>query len=132
MYYKYIFVKLLLLTAQSAYADISVTDNYGRVIDLPQPAQRIVSLSPHITENLFAIGAGEQLVGVASHSDYPSDALKLPVIGRYESLNIEAILALQPDLIIAWPEGNPRVQWGGLHTLFATVQVAQHRLQLHQ
>ncbi|MEH6576387.1 MAG: cobalamin-binding protein [Amphritea sp.] len=117
MYYKYIFVKLLLLIAQFAYAEISVTDNYGRVIDLPQPAQRIVSLSPHITENLFAIGAGEQVVGVASHSDYPPDALDIPVIGRHESLNIEAILALQPDLIIAWPEGNPQVQLERLEDL---------------
>lgn len=114
MYYAYIFVKRLLwlavLLSQVTYAAISVTDNHGRVIDLPQPAQRVISLSPHTTENLFAIGAGAQLVGVVSYSDYPPAAQALPVVGSYESLNIEAILALQPDLIIAWPEGNPPVQ----------------------
>ncbi|WP_432470676.1 cobalamin-binding protein [Amphritea sp. HPY] len=119
MHYKYIFVKLFLflLVTESALAEISVTDNRGRVLDLAQPAQRVVSLSPHITENLFAVGAGPQVVGVTSHSDYPAEALELPVIGNYESLNIEAIIALQPDLVIGWPDGNPRIQLERLEAL---------------
>ena len=85
MHYKYIFVKLflILLGPQSALAEISVTDNRGRVLDLAQPAQRVVSLSSHITENLFVVGAGPQVVSVASYSDYPAEALELPVIGNY-------------------------------------------------
>lgn len=93
MHYKYIFVKLflVLLVTESVLAEISVTDNRGRVLDLAQPAQRVVSLSPHITENLFAVGARPQVVSVASHSDYPAEALELPIIGNYESLNIERL-----------------------------------------
>ncbi|WP_317931507.1 cobalamin-binding protein [Halioxenophilus sp. WMMB6] len=67
---------------------------------------RLVSLSPHLTENLFVIGAGGQLLGVSRYSDYPEAAQALPVVGDYQSLNIEAILALQPDLILAWADGG--------------------------
>lgn len=68
--------------------------------------QRIISLAPHITEMLYSAGAGQQLVGVVSHSDYPPAARQLPVIGGYNGLNIEKILDLKPDIIIAWNEGN--------------------------
>lgn len=68
--------------------------------------QRIISLAPHITELLYAVGAGEQVVAVSDYSDYPSAALALPRVASYASINIEAIIALQPDLIIAWQNGN--------------------------
>ncbi|MBT00296.1 MAG: cobalamin-binding protein [Oceanospirillaceae bacterium] len=69
--------------------------------------ERIVALSPELVENLYAVGAGEQIVGRVAHSDFPESARKLPVVGDFQQLNIEAILALQPDLILAWNEGNP-------------------------
>ncbi|WMC10209.1 cobalamin-binding protein [Oceanimonas pelagia] len=65
-------------------------------------ASRIVSLAPHITEILFAIGAGEQVVGVDEASDYPDAVAELPKIANYRSLNLERILALEPDLVVAW------------------------------
>jgi len=80
-------------------------------------AERIITLSPSSTEMLFAIGAGEKLIATVEHSDYPKLALSLPHIGNYQSLNVEAILALKPDLIIAWPEGNPAQQLALLEQL---------------
>ncbi|BBB27257.1 cobalamin-binding protein [Amphritea japonica] len=104
-----LFVCTLLIAASVVEAGISVSDNQGRVIDIAQPARRVIALAPHITENLFAIGAGPYLVGVASHSDYPVAATELPVVGGSQSFNLEAIIKLQPDLIIAWPGGNPQL-----------------------
>ncbi|MHA6962785.1 cobalamin-binding protein [Zobellella denitrificans] len=71
-------------------------------VQAAEPARRIVSLSPHITEMLFAIGAGPRVVAVDEASDYPPAALALPRIANYRSLNLERILALQPDLVLAW------------------------------
>ncbi len=90
-----------------AQAGISVTDNHGRVIDIAQPAKRVIALAPHITESLFAIGAGDRVVGVVSHSDYPPQALDIPIVGDAQGFNLEAIIALQPDLVVAWAGGNP-------------------------
>jgi len=62
--------------------------------------QRIVALTPHACEMLYAIGAGPQLVGAVSYCDYPADAKKLPRIGSYERINVEAALRLQPDIVV--------------------------------
>jgi len=71
-----------------------------------QPAERIISLAPHITEQLYAIGAGDQLVGVTEQCDYPPQAQHKPRVAGYQSIDIERILALKPDLVIAWLSGN--------------------------
>lgn len=71
-------------------------------------ARRIISLAPHITEMLFAIGAGDQVIAVDNASDYPPAATTLPKVANYRSLNMEQILALEPDLIVAW--GNAQQQ----------------------
>ncbi|BCN93193.1 cobalamin-binding protein [Thiomicrorhabdus immobilis] len=68
--------------------------------------QRVISLAPHITEMLFSAGAGDKVVGVVSYSDYPAAALKIENVGSYHALNIEKIIQLNPDLIIAWRSGN--------------------------
>lgn len=67
----------------------------------------IVALSPHIVEILFDIGAGQQIIGTTGFADYPEKAKEIPVIGNYLRLQIEKIIALQPDLIIAWKSGSP-------------------------
>ena len=87
-------------------ADIQVTDDSGKQHRFAQPVQRIVALMPHATELLYAVGAGQQIVGAVDYSDYPPEAKSIPRVGGYSGLNIEAIVALQPDLIVAWPEGN--------------------------
>lgn len=106
-----------MLLAHLAYAEISVFDDTGKLVKLAHPAKRIISLSPHATELLFAAGAGERVVGVVSYSDYPAAALKLPIVGSYNSLDMESILALRPDIIIVWAEGNNAAQLEKLKTL---------------
>jgi len=89
---------------------VEVTDDGGLTVQLAQPAQRIVSLAPHLTENLFAIGAGQQVVGAVSFSDHPQAAKRIPRVGGYSRVDIERILALKPDLVVAWRSGNDPAQ----------------------
>ncbi|GAB0056443.1 Vitamin B12 transport system substrate-binding [Candidatus Magnetaquicoccaceae bacterium FCR-1] len=74
--------------------------------DPPFP-RRIVALAPNLTELLFAVGAGGQLVAVADYSDHPPDARAIPRIGGYDRFDPEAVIAARPDLVIGWPGGNP-------------------------
>lgn len=67
---------------------------------------RIVALAPHIVEMLFDIGAGQQIVGTVEYADYPAEALAIPRIGSYHGMQIEKLLALNPDLVIVWKSGN--------------------------
>ncbi|MBP8217652.1 MAG: cobalamin-binding protein [Thauera sp.] len=97
---------LLLGHAATAGAQIELTDDAGQRIVLAQPAQRIVSLAPHVTEILFAAGAGEHVVGVVAYSDYPQAARALPQVGGYTQVDLEAIVSLRPDLVIGWRSGN--------------------------
>ncbi len=71
-----------------------------------KPKQRIIALAPHIVEMLFDIGAGEQIVGAVAYSDYPKAALDIPRVGSYHGMQIEKLLALNPDLVIVWKSGN--------------------------
>lgn len=96
-----------LLVALGASADVEVIDDAGHTVKLPQPARRIISLAPHLTELLFAVGAGASVVGVVQYSDYPEAAQRLPVIGSSSAVDFEAILRAKPDLIVAWKSGNP-------------------------
>lgn len=68
--------------------------------------ERIISLAPHITEILFAVGAGEEIVGVIDHSDFPEAAKSIPRIGSANKFNYEAIVALNPTLVFGWDSGN--------------------------
>jgi vitamin B12 transport system substrate-binding protein len=70
--------------------------------------QRIIALAPHIVESLYAIGAGKQIIGTTAHADYPADAKNILRVGNYARLQIEKIIQLKPDVIIAWKTGNPR------------------------
>ena len=103
-------VGLAIICAAGLCRAVQVVDDLGNLVSLPQPAQRIVSLAPHITETLFAAGAGEQVVAVVSHSDYPEAAQRLPQVGTYTNVNIELLLSFKPDLVVAWQSGNgPRL-----------------------
>lgn len=97
-------------TATEAPADTAIlfTDSLGREVKLAAPAQRVVSLAPSLTEILFAIGAGSQVVGRDEYSDYPEQALGVESIGStYQTLNTEAVLALDPDLVVAAGINSP-------------------------
>ena len=67
---------------------------------------RIVALAPHIVENLYAIGAGDLIVGTLDYADYPQEATKIERIGGYNGISIEKLLMLKPDMVIAWKSGN--------------------------
>jgi iron complex transport system substrate-binding protein len=96
----------LLLAAGAAQAQLRVTDDYGRKVALAAPAQRVVSLAPHLTELMYAAGAGARLVGALEYSDYPAQAKALPRVGSEASIDLEALVALRPDLVIAWPNAG--------------------------
>ncbi|MDX5444699.1 MAG: cobalamin-binding protein [Zoogloeaceae bacterium] len=96
---------------------LHITDDTGRELRLDGPARRIVSIAPHVTELLFAAGAGDRIVGVDEYSDYPAAARSLPRIGRHSGLDLEAIAALKPDLVIGWASGNRMPQLQGLERL---------------
>lgn len=106
-------------------ANISVVDFSGKTIHLTEPAKRIIALAPHVVENVYSAGAGDYLVGVVSHSNYPADALKLPIVGGYEKTNHEKIIELNPDLIIGWETGNSHSSLKRLTDLGYTVYVDQ-------
>ena len=114
-----------LFAAQAKAAPIVLTDDSGRSVRLPAPAQRIVSLAPHITETLYAAGAGAAVVGAVDYSDYPPAARQLPRVGGYSRLDLEAILRLKPDLVIAWESGNPPAQIDKLRALGLPVFLSQ-------
>ncbi len=88
-------------STSEASTSITLIDDLGRTVVLAAPAQRVVSLAPANTEILFAVGAGVQVVGRDETSDFPADALALPTIGGYSGYNLEAIVALHPDLVLA-------------------------------
>ena len=80
-------------------------------------AQKIIALSPHAVEMLYAIGAGDRIVATTESSDYPEAALKIPRIGNYTGVQIERIVELQPDLIVAWKGGNKLTDLNKLESL---------------
>ncbi|MDE3011978.1 MAG: ABC transporter substrate-binding protein [Pseudomonadota bacterium] len=88
--------------ARAALQRVEVIDDAGVSVRLPAPAQRIVSLSPHATELLFAAGAGAHVVAVSRYSDFPPAARALPQIGDSAYLDLERLAAMRPDLVVAW------------------------------
>lgn len=111
----------------SLQAAITVTDDAGQQVLLEQPARRIVSLAPYLGELLFAAGAGKAVVGVSEFSDYPEAAAAVKHVGGGSGLDLEAILALQPDLVVAWQSGNPVNQVERLRSLGLTVFLSEPR-----
>jgi iron complex transport system substrate-binding protein len=86
----------------SIAAPISQVDDLGRRVELREPAQRIVTLAPFLTELAFSAGAGARVVGVSAHSDYPAEARALPQVASAVALSVESVAALRPDLVLAW------------------------------
>ncbi|MDA0191524.1 MAG: cobalamin-binding protein, partial [Proteobacteria bacterium] len=116
---------VLVAVALPLRAEIVVTDDSGATVRLAQPARRIVSLAPHVTESLYAIGAGNRLAATVEHSDYPEAATRLPRVGGYSRLDLEAIAAHQPDLVIAWESGNAKAHVERLRSLGLPLYVTQ-------
>lgn len=113
------------VTPATARAEVVVLDDAGMTLRLKEPARRIVSLAPHVTETLFAAGAGEMLVGSVEYGDYPEAAKKLPRVGGYSKLDLEAIAALKPDLAVGWASGNAPAHIEKLRALGIPVYLVQ-------
>lgn len=107
MIMRWLCAALLAGFAGGAPGAIKVTDDDGRVFVLDQPARRIVTLSPSLAEIVFAVGAGDRLVGVSSYSDDPIEASKIRVVASSGRIDIERLRWLRPDLVIGWRTGNP-------------------------
>lgn len=111
-------------------AALTVTDDAGRVVALARPARRIVSLSPAVTELLFALGAGDRVVGRTTWCDYPPAARAIPSVGDGLNPNIEAVAARHPDLVVLYRSPlneTAAAQLGRLGLAAAVVQ--QDRLE---
>ena len=85
---------------------VSVKDDLGNIVTLNAPASRIVTLAPSVVEVTYAAGAGDKIVATVEYSDYPASALKIPRVGGHSKINLEAVVAAKPDLVIAWESGN--------------------------
>ena len=92
---------LTLFTSSNSLANSKLTDSASKI----KPS--IIALAPHIVEMLYQVGAGEQIIATTAFADYPEQAKKIPRIGNYVRLQLERVIELQPDLIIAWKSGNP-------------------------
>lgn len=100
-----------------ATAQVCATDDTGARVCLDQPAERIAALSPGATELVWAAGAGDKVVAVVAFSDYPPAAKDVISVGSHTRMDIERLLALEPDLVIGWATGNPSEQLQALKDL---------------
>jgi len=116
------------LAAASAGAHaLQASDDRGVTISLGRPAERIVTLAPHLAEIAFAAGAGAKLSGVSSFTRNPAEAERLPVVASHGRVDIERLIALRPDLVLAWQSGNSPLQIDRLERIGVRVFVTEVR-----
>jgi iron complex transport system substrate-binding protein len=118
-------VALPLAPVDSAQSTVTVVDDAGATVTLERPATRVISLAPHITEQLFAIGAGDRIVGTTEHADYPPAAAAIARVGRAHSLDLERIAALHADLIVIWGSGFPPATIASVERLGVPVFISE-------
>lgn len=107
----------LLPVMVAASEAVCVPQADGEPLCLDQPAKRVIALAPHLTESLFAVGAGGQVIAAVEYSDYPPEASDLPSVGGHRGLDLEAIVRLDPDLIVAWAQGGNGAQLEKLESM---------------
>jgi iron complex transport system substrate-binding protein len=113
--------------ASGVLAQVEVEDSLGRTLLMDKPAVRVVSLAPHMTEVAFAAGAGDVLIGAVSYSDYPEAAKDIPRVGSYDNVSYETLVALRPDLVLAWRSGNGDEVISRLESLGLTVYIDESK-----
>ena len=107
---KQIALAATLLAPTLATAAVTVRDDGGNTVTLNKPAMRVISMSPHVTETLFAAGGGSRIVGAVNYSDYPEAAKSIPRIGSNREIDLERVISMKPDLIVAWMHNNSERQ----------------------
>jgi|SRR5579863_10273440 len=116
-------LSVVLLLAVTGSADAAprsareVRDDLGHEVQVPAAPLRIVSLAPGATESLFAAGGGEQVIATVEYSDQPPAALRVPRIGDASVIDLERLVALRPDVVVAWPGGGNPAQRAKIATL---------------
>ena len=118
---------VLLLCALSGAASAALLDDRGRPVDANTPARRVVALAPHLAELMHDVGAGTALVGVVRGADYPAPVAQLPHVGDAAGIDAERVLALRPDLVLAWGSGNRAADIATLESLGLRVYVNEPR-----
>src|SRR5258705_3410068 len=104
-------IALVLVVAVAANARaLQASDDRGVTVSLGQPLERIVTLAPHLAEIAFAAGAGAKLAGVSSFSRHPAEAERLPVVARHGRIDIQRLIALPADLLLALQSGHSPLQ----------------------
>jgi iron complex transport system substrate-binding protein len=96
---------ILLMASVSAAGAVTVTDDYGYEVDITETPQRIISLAPSNTEILYALGLGDRVVGVTDYCNYPPEVAEKETVGGYSTVDVEKVVALHPDLVVA-ADGN--------------------------
>lgn len=110
-------IAMLLLVSSNAFAVITMQDDAGDTVVLARPAQRVVSLAPHVTELLFAAGGADRIIGTVNFSDYPPAARNIPRVGDNRQVDIERLLTLKPDLLVVWRHNASQRQMEQLRKL---------------
>lgn len=118
----------------SAYAQNNRQENSHYNKQDNKIAQKIIALSPHAVEMLFAIGAGDRIIATIEHADYPQQALNIPRIGNHTGIQIEKLVELQPDLVVGWKSGNKqtdlhKIKSLGFNIYFTYPQSLKHLQQ---
>ena len=108
---------ILVLMRGASASQTTYIDEMGREVNIPVNPKRIVSLAPSITETLYFMDLGDRVVGVTQFSNYPEEANTKPKVGSYININIEKIISLKPDLIIAIADGNKKASVDTLQRL---------------
>jgi iron complex transport system substrate-binding protein len=119
-----------LIAAAPARAGEAFTDDAGRRIEIGAPAQRIVTLAPHLAELAFAAGAGARVVGVSSYTDWPGAAARLPQVAVNGQVDLERLVMARPDLVLTWTSGVPAQESARIARLgYRVVSVEIRRLE---
>ncbi|MDH5392271.1 MAG: cobalamin-binding protein [Gammaproteobacteria bacterium] len=119
---------ILLLSLNVSVAGVfQIKDDENRMVSFSKPAVRIISLSPHATELLFSAGATDQIVATVSYSDYPPQAKQIPRIGSYKKIDLESVVKIDPDLIVAWNSGGAEQQIQDLKKLGYKIYFSEPR-----
>src|SRR5690606_38311901 len=100
-------ILLVCILSQPVQAAVTVTDDLSHQVTLDAAASRLITLAPHLAELVYAAGAGETLVAVSAYGNYPDAVGSLPEVGDAVRVDIERIVALKPDAVLAWASGTP-------------------------
>lgn len=106
----FVLVAVLCAPAVRAYTSDTVTDDFGHRVTVRYPPRRIVSLAPAATAMLLAAGASSQLVATIEYSGQPPSERRLTKIGSVDAIDMERLIALRPDVVVVWPDGNNPAQ----------------------